>query len=130
MARFGVGAYDALYAVEEPVICWDGPWRRLRVAPAPSRSRWRRPNGSPGWTPATDTWPLHVRGRVLGRVPQPFAVAVNGLIVATTRMYQERGASMFGTMIPESAIRAGHNDVEIFLIERTGGTTTLITTVR
>jgi hypothetical protein len=54
---------------------------------------------------------------------------VNGRIAATTVVYQERAATVFATMIPEHSLRAGSNDVRTYVIERTGGTTTLESTV-
>ena len=76
-----------------------------------------------------ETLPLYTRARVFGRAANPFAVAVNGRIVATTRSYQERGATVLATMIPEDALRPGRNEVAVFLIDRTGGTTTLESTL-
>lgn len=129
MARFGVGAYDALYAVPgtsdllgRPVEAFARRAGTLKIALA-------APERLAAVDTSSDTWPLHVRGRVFGRTPQPFAVAVNGRVVATTRMYQELGASVFGTMIPESVVRPGRNDVEVFLVDRANGTTTLVSVI-
>jgi hypothetical protein len=76
-----------------------------------------------------ETLPLYTRARVFGRVAHPFAVVVNGRSVATTRSYQEKGSSVLATMIPEGALRPGRNEVKIFLVDRTGDTTTLESTL-
>ena len=72
--------------------------------------------------------PLHVRGRVYARTPAPLAVALNGRIAATTTPFLERGATVFHTMIPEDAVSAGANDVATFVIDRSAGAVTLVTT--
>ena len=69
-----------------------------------------------------DALPLYVRGRLR---PGPsaalrLAVSVNGVIAATTRSYRENGDWVFGSMIPEDALVAGDNDVEVFVVEGFG----------
>jgi hypothetical protein len=56
-------------------------------------------------------------------------VVVNGRIAATTTPYVERGTSVFATMIPERALRAGPNEIATFLVDRSGGVTTLVSTL-
>ncbi len=128
IARFGIGGYDALYALPgtadllgRDVAEFSRRAGTLRVALAAPEAF-----VDPG---DRETLPLYTRARVFGRVAKPFAVAVNGRIVATTRSYQERGSSVLATMIPEGALRPGRNEVSIFLIDRTGGTTTLESTL-
>lgn len=130
ISRFGVGSYDAVYAVPgtsellgQSPAAFAGRAGTLRVKLA-------TPEVFADVNTASDTLPLHVRGRVFGRVTQPFAVVVNGRIAATTRMYQESGASVFGTMISEGVLRPGRNEIAIFLVDRTGGTTTLVSTLQ
>ncbi|MBK5295869.1 MAG: sulfatase-like hydrolase/transferase [Vicinamibacteria bacterium] len=129
ISRFGVGSYDAVYAVPGTVdllgrVAAELPRRAgtLRVELGSSEVR--------ADLEASDTLPLYVRGRVLGRVAQPFAVVVNGRIVATTMSYVEKGLSVLTTMIPERALRAGRNEVSIVVVDRTGGTTTLVSTLQ
>ncbi|MCP5117786.1 MAG: hypothetical protein GY953_43765 [bacterium] len=49
------------------------------------------------------------------------AVAVNGIIRAVTRSYQEDAATRFSAMVPEASFRAGGNNVEILAIREVPG---------
>ena len=53
------------------------------------------------------------------------AIAVNGEIAATTQSYVEDGTWMFGSMIPETSLTAGANDVRVFVVEEASGTSVL-----
>ena len=66
--------------------------------------------------------------RVFGRPAEPLAIAMNGRIVATSIPFLERGTTVFHTMIPEGALRAGPNEIATFVIDRSGGAVTLVTT--
>ena len=129
MSRFGVGGYDTFYTVPGT-----GDLLGRLAAEFPRRAGTLRVQlASPGRfadvDTASDTLPLHVRGRVFSRDTQPVAVVVNGRIAATTTPYVERGTSVFATMIPEGALRAGRNEIETFLVDRSGGATTLVSTL-
>ena len=69
-----------------------------------------------------DALPLYVRGRLNGGPADPIslAVSVNGVIAATTLSYRENGEWVFGSMIPESALTAGSNDVEVLVVDGVG----------
>ena len=69
-----------------------------------------------------DALPLYVRGRLNGGPADPIslAVSVNGVIAATTLSYRENGEWVFGSMIPESALTAGNNDVEVLVVDGVG----------
>jgi hypothetical protein len=79
--------------------------------------------------PRAETLPLLVRGRLFERSKPTLAVAVNGRIVATTVPFEERSATWYSTMIPESALRAGRNEVALYLVERdrAGAVLTVVT---
>ena len=66
----------------------------------------------------------NITGRILrsGRTeaPLPLAVAVNGTVRAVAQTYQAGGEELFWAMVPPAALRAGHNDIEVYLI-RNGG---------
>lgn len=68
------------------------------------------------------TLPLYVRGRILGpsRERVSLGIGVNGVIVATTVSYLERGNWVFASMIPEEALIAGANDVQVLVLGRAG----------
>ncbi|MEE9607450.1 MAG: sulfatase-like hydrolase/transferase [Myxococcota bacterium] len=79
--------------------------------------------------------PAHVTGELeadrIGRDRLELAVAVNGEIRAVTRTFDHReGRARFTAMVPESAFRAGRNDVEVFAIRQRGGRLTLLPTQR
>ncbi len=119
IARFGIGGYDALYALPgtadllgRDVAEFSRRAGTLRVALAAPEAF-----VDPG---DRETLPLYTRARVFGRVAKPFAVVVNGRIVATTRSYQERGSSVLSTMIPEGALAARPERGRDLLIDRTG----------
>ena len=64
--------------------------------------------------------PLYVTG--LLDTPQdeavPLAIALNGVVVATTESYRLDGAWQFAAMLPEDGLRDGPNDVRLFTIEQ------------
>ena len=129
IARFGIGGYDALYALPGTAdligrMAADFPHRvgTVRAALAGRRA-------FANVDIASETLPLHVRARVFAVVPMPLAVVVNGRIVATAMCHQEKGAPVFSTMIPEHALRPGRNEVAIVLIDRVGDSTTLESTL-
>jgi hypothetical protein len=66
----------------------------------------------------SDLAPTWVQGRFAGghAEDQDLAIAVNGRIAAVTRTFEENGATRFAAMVPESALRQGHNDVSVFAV--------------
>jgi hypothetical protein len=66
-----------------------------------------------------DPLPLHVRG-VLGTQrsdPLNVVVILNGAVAAVAHSYRDRNAHMFGTLIPETALRDGKNSVTALVID-------------
>ena len=63
-----------------------------------------------------DPLPIYVRGVLTTSRPDPLnvAVVVNGIVAAIAQSYQERDGHMFGTLIPETALRDGKNIVSVF----------------
>lgn len=66
-----------------------------------------------------DPLPLYVRGVLSTSRPDPLTVAVvvNGSVAAVAESYRERGAHVFGTLIPETSLRDGSNTVEAFVVD-------------
>jgi hypothetical protein len=66
-----------------------------------------------------DPLPLYVSGALdaSGSDSLTVAVAVNGVVAAVTRSYGDRGGQMFGTLIPETSLRAGDNEVAAFVVD-------------
>ena len=70
-------------------------------------------------TLAQDPLPIYVSGILeTGRAdPLTVVVAVNGTVAAFARSYRARGGHMFGTLIPETALRDGKNTVTAFAVD-------------
>ena len=68
------------------------------------------------------TLPLFVRGTLTDAIEQrvSLAIAVNGVVVATTQSYQEHGEWVFASMIPDEALVPGANDVQVFVVDDVG----------
>jgi hypothetical protein len=66
-----------------------------------------------------DPLPIYVSGVLETRRADPLSVVVvvNGTIAAIAQSYQARGGHLFGTLIPESALRNGKNTVEAFVVD-------------
>jgi hypothetical protein len=67
----------------------------------------------------------YLTGSIEGDVPAgtPLAVAVNGVVVAQGRSYEDGDEIAFGLLVPEQALRAGSNHVELFVVRSTTSTT-------
>ena len=68
---------------------------------------------------ASDPMPLYVGGvlKTSRKGSLAVAVVVNGTVRAVTYSYQERDAQMFGTLIPETSLRNGRNDVTALVVD-------------
>ena len=69
-----------------------------------------------------DTLPLFVRGTMTDIIEErvSLAIAVNGVVVATTQSYQEHDEWVFASMIPEEALTPGANELEVFVVDSAG----------
>ena len=69
-----------------------------------------------------DTLPLFVRGTMTDVIEErvSLAIAVNGVVVATTQSYQEHDEWVFASMIPEEALTPGANELEVFVVDSAG----------
>ena len=94
-------------------------------------SEYRRDDSGPEWMvwikrkdrfsdfdPAAETVPVLIEGRVTGRDSNepriPLAISINGRIEALTRTFGTLGR--FTAMLPESALKAGRNQLEVHRI--------------
>ena len=64
------------------------------------------------------TLPLFVRGALPNGIEErvSVAIAVNGVVVATTQSYLEHDEWVVASMIPEGALTPGANDVQVLII--------------
>jgi Sulfatase len=126
LALFGQGGLAGLYRI--------GPHPELlgrsaaALAPAP-RGRLRARIDSLGRLGAVDPdslfVPSHITGSVSGGArgaTRDLAVAVNGRIAAVTRSFYVAGDDVerISALVPESALRAGRNAVEVFAVGADG----------
>ena len=65
------------------------------------------------------TLPLFVRGALPTVITErvSVAIAVNGVVVATTQSYREHDEWVFASMIPEDALTPGANDVQVLIVD-------------
>ena len=49
--------------------------------------------------------------------PLSVAVVVNGIVAAIAHSYRDRDGHVFGTLIPEAALRDGKNTVAAFVVD-------------
>jgi hypothetical protein len=75
--------------------------------------------------PASGVVPCQIAGRIPGSAPETereLAVAVNGRIEAVGRSFHLRGEDVesYSIMVPESALRAGRNEVELLEVTDSG----------
>ena len=65
------------------------------------------------------TLPLFVRGALPNGIEErvSVAIAVNGVVVATTQSYLEHDEWVVASMIPEGALTPGANDVQVLIID-------------
>ena len=121
LERFPAGSPDALYAVPGTESLLGARAESLRIGEAAVGVDFAGRSIYDDVDASADVLPLHVRGELSAPVTAPIAVAVNGRIVATTEPYEERGSPIFSTMIPETALSGGRNDLAAFVVERTAG---------
>jgi hypothetical protein len=68
--------------------------------------------------------PTYVSGRLEGMVGSEtpeLALAINGRIAAVSRTYSSGGEAVFSFVVPESALRAGQNDLLVMAVLRSSG---------
>jgi hypothetical protein len=65
--------------------------------------------------------PARLTGRVSGtdgEAPRDLAVSLNGRIVAVARSFVFEGEERVSVLVPESELRSGANDVELYWVTR------------
>ena len=70
--------------------------------------------------PGSRLTPSYLEGRIDGAEPGwDLALAVGGRVVATSRTYDALGETRFAGLVPEGALRAGRNEIDV-LVARPG----------
>jgi hypothetical protein len=118
--RFGRGDFRAsLYAPPEArhllgLNANDAAMRQLKDAGIAIRN----PGQFDAVDLSLDPTPLYVDGvvRTSRQPPLMVAVVVNGTVAAVTYSYPDRDGQTFGTLIPETSLRNGRNDVAALVV--------------
>ena len=95
--------------------------------PSPMRLEVRRMRDFAEVDLSAERLPLYISGELEGSPgrPQRFALALNGVIVATTESYSENGEWRVASALPEASFRDGVNDVALYLLDDSDGNTRL-----
>jgi hypothetical protein len=118
--RFGRGDLMALYAPSGARYLLGMNVSRSGIHPAPDvHITINNPRQFEAVKRDSDPLPLYVRGVLSTSRSDPLSVAVvvNGIVAAITHSYRERDGHMFGTLIPETALRDGNNTVAAFVVD-------------
>jgi len=118
--RFGRGNFRGLYAPPSTQHLLGMELNRAALKPAADvQVTVGRPSQYESVAPERDPLPIYVSGVLATRRADPLnvVVVVNGTVAAIARSYLARGQHMFGTLIPESALRNGKNTVEAFVVD-------------
>jgi hypothetical protein len=118
--RFGRGDPSAMYSRADMRHLLNKPRSEVPIRTPPGvQIAVLDPDRFAAVDPGRDPLPLHVRGTITGHGTEPLtlAILVNGTVAATTRSYEEEGATVFGSLIPEEALRPGRNSVEAVLVD-------------
>ena len=118
--RFGKGDYMALYAPPGARHVLGMSVSQSAMHPAPDvQITISNPRQFEAVKRDRDPLPLYVRGVLSTSRSDPLSVAVvvNGIVAAIAHSYRERSGHMFGTLIPETALRDGKNTVTAFVVD-------------
>ncbi len=118
--RFGRGDFQGLYAPPSARHLLGTELSRASLKPAADvQVTVDNPSQYETVARERDPLPIYVSGILKTRRADPLnvVVVVNGTVGAIAQSYQARGGHMFGTLIPESALRNGKNTVTAFVIE-------------
>jgi hypothetical protein len=115
---FGTGEWDDVYAVGADTSLYGADVAELAVVEGSGTVELNGRASLASVRRNSVVSASYLAGRVPGGSPpgQTLAVAVNGKIAAITQTYVDGGDVVFSAMVPEEVIRAGANDVEIFVV--------------
>jgi len=125
VATFGQGSFSKVYRIASRPGLLGRSVTALDVSPsAEIRARLVNPNRSAldAVDPSAEIVPVYFQGTISGNHPAQLdlAIALNGKIQAVTRTYVQGGATRFGAMVPEKALKPGRNDVALFAVGGSG----------
>ncbi|MGH3103837.1 MAG: sulfatase-like hydrolase/transferase [Gaiellaceae bacterium] len=128
VGAFGTGSFATLYRI--------GPHRELlgrnttELSVRPSAAIGVEIDGRPlldAVDPASVLLPSYLEGRLTGTIAgrMDLAVAINGRVAAVSRTFRQGGQTRFAAFVPENALRAGRNAVDVFAVRGKGRTIVL-----
>jgi hypothetical protein len=119
--RFGTGSLARVYRVGPDAQLLGRKVASLRTRPSTGmRVELSQREVLAAVDPSSGFLPTYVSGVVTGTPQQvSLAVAVNGTLRAVTRSYAERGEVKFNALVPETALRAGPNEISVYAVART-----------
>jgi hypothetical protein len=118
--RFGSGDDMAMYAPPGARHLLGMNVNRTGMHPAPDvRITIHNPSQFEAVKRDRDPLPIYVRGDLDTSRSDPLnvAVIVNGIVAAVAQSYREQHGHVFGTLIPETALRDGDNTVAAFVVD-------------
>jgi hypothetical protein len=118
--RFGRGDWQGLYAPPHARHLLGTQLGRASLKPAGDvQIALDKPAQFNAVVRERDPLPIYISGVLkTGRSdPLNVVVTVNGTVAAIAQSYTARGGHMFGTLIPESALRDGTNSVTAFVVD-------------
>jgi hypothetical protein len=123
LATFGSGSLDDLFRIGRYADLVGRSVSDLARADGSARLEVDQAWAYEDVDPDSSVLPTLVHGRVRTDAPRPaplhLAVSLNGVVRAVTRTDASRDGEFFA-LVPESALAAGVNRVEVFVIEETG----------
>lgn len=126
LERFGAGSWDTVYAAGPFDELLGRPLDALRGADRPATEPQVRLDHEEDLADVDlrrERLPVHLLGQLIGlddeSAPEPLtlAVAVNGIVRATTETFLEEDAWRFTVMIPKAALAKGRNRIEIVRVD-------------
>jgi len=128
IAAFGTGPIGRVYRIGPHRELLQKPVSELRVRQeSNARVELDGPDLLQSVDLKSDVVPVYLTGKVRDGtgIDEELAIAVNGVVVATTRSYEDEGDERFGALLPEHALRSGQNDLRVFVLHSEGGSIVL-----
>ena len=114
---FGAGSFDEVYRFGAESSLYGKP---VAEVPAATGGGQATVNGASLFADVdirSDLVPTYLTGTVRGHgAGVRVAIAVNGVVAAVTRTYRARGQTRFAAMVSPSTLRAGRNDLAVYLV--------------
>ena len=128
IAAFGTGSFGRVYRIGPHLELLQRRVSDLTVRQGDgARVEFDGPDLLDAVDRSSELMPSYLTGNIRGGTgtERELAVAVNGVVEATTRSYEDEGEERFAAFVPEDVLRSGHNDVRVFAIRGEGAAVVL-----